>query len=107
MYFNTHFLLLFERYFQNWGLQISEAGAKELQIWAGITNRAKGLQIGAGQRITKSGKYGLHIGAVKGLQIGAKGLQNGAGITTRGKRITNRGRDYKSGQGLQIGAAQG
>ena len=63
----------------------------------------------------KSGQVdGLHIGAsmdyksgqVEGLHIGAKGLQNGAGITNRGKKITNWGRDYKSGQGLQIGAAQ-
>jgi len=34
------------------------------------------------------------------LQIGAKRLQIGA------RGITNRGRDYKSGQGLQIGAEQ-
>ena len=26
------------------------------------------------------------------------------GITNRGKKITNRGRDFKSGQGFQIGA---
>ena len=71
------------------GLQI---GAKRLQIGAAL-----GLQIGA--------RKDYKLGQVKRLQIGAKRLQNGAGITNRGKRITNWGRDYKSGQGLQIGAA--
>ena len=72
----------------------------------GITNRGKyGLQIGAGREITNRGRMYYKLGQVKRLQIGAKGLQNAAEITNRGKRITNRGRDYKTGQGLQIGAA--
>ena len=36
----------------------------------------------------------------EGFQIGAKRLQIGTGISNRGKR------DFKSGQGLQIGAEQ-
>ena len=71
------------------------------------------------ERKRKSGKKcsGLQNAAIKGLQIGAgfgdyklgqEGLQIGAslGISNRGKKITSRGRDYKSGQGLQIGAEQ-
>ena len=72
----------------------------------------------------KSGKKfsGLQNGAIRGLQIGAgfrdykseqKGLQTGValGISNWDKKITNRGRDFKSGeidfksgQGLHIGA---
>ena len=65
----------------------------------GLQIRAKRLQIGAA--------LGLQIGAKKDYKLlgQVKRLQNGAGITNRGKRITNWGRDYKSGQGLQIGAA--
>ena len=72
---------------------------------AGITNRGKKITNRGSFGITNWGKYRLQIGAGQRLQIGAKRLQNGAGITNRGKRITNWGRDYKSGQGLQIGAA--
>ena len=58
--------------------------------------KAKGLQIGA---------RGLRIGAAFGITNWAKvGLQIGAAfeITNWDKKITNWGRDYKSGQGLQI-----
>ena len=53
------------------------------------------------KRITNQGRFW-------GLQIGARGITIGAslGISNRGKKITSRGRDYKSGQGLQIGAEQ-
>ena len=77
------------------------------------TGKDEGLQIGADFRDYKSGQEGLQLGAAlgitklakglqigQGLQIGANGLQIGAGITNRGKR------DYKSWQGLQIGAVQ-
>ena len=50
----------------------------------------RGLQIGAGFRDYKSGQEGLQIGAA--LEI-----------SNRGKKSTNRGRDFKSGQRLQIG----
>ena len=55
---------------------------KELQIGARrITNKLKGFQIGP-----------------KRLEIGATRLQIGV------RAITNRGRDFKSRKGLQIGA---
>ena len=40
--------------------------------------------------------------------MGQETLQIGAakGISNRGKKITNRGRDFKSGQRLQIGARE-
>ena len=63
------------------GLKI---GAKRLQIGA------KGLQIGTAFGITNWTKVGLQIEAA-------------FEITNWGKKITNRGKDYKSGQGLQIG----
>ena len=87
MYLNIPF------YLTNFKIEDYKTGQKRLQIGAAL-----GLQIGA-RKDYKSGQ-------LKRLQIGAKRLQNGTGITNRGKRITNWGRDYKSGQGLQIGAAQ-
>ena len=59
--------------------------------------------------------FGITIGAIRGLQIGAgfsdcksgqEGIQNVAalGISNRGKKKLKRGRDYKPGQGFQIGA---
>ena len=42
-------------------------------------------------RVTKQGNKGITIRAA-------------LGISNRGKKITNRGRDFKSGQELQIGA---
>ena len=57
-----------------------------------LQNGAKrGLQIGAGFRDYKLGQEGLQIGAP-------------LGISNRSKKITNRGKDFKSGQRLQIGA---
>ena len=65
----------------------------------------------------KSGKQfsGLQNGAIRGLKIGARGILQieatlgisnwGKKIKNWGKEISNRGkRDFKSGQGLQIGA---
>ena len=51
--------------------------------------KAKGLQIRAAFGITNWTKVGLQIGAA-------------FEITNWDKKITNWGRDYKSGQGLQI-----
>ena len=60
--------------------------------------------------------FGLHNGTIRGLHIGAsvrdygsrqERVQIGAAleISNWGKKIRNRGkRDFKSGQGLQIGA---
>ena len=59
-----------------------------------------GFQIGAGFIDHKSGQEGLQIGAPYGISNRAKRFQVGAGITNRSKR------DYKPGQGLQIGAEQ-
>ena len=66
-------------------------GVKCYQIFYGLDNEAiRGLQIGAGFRNYKSGQEGLQIG-----------------ISNWDKKISNRGkRDYKPGQGLQIGAEQ-
>ena len=68
---------------------------KKWEKFSGLQNGAmRGLQIGAGFRDYKSGQEGLQIGAA-------------LGISNRGKETTNRGRrDFKSGQGLQIGAEQ-
>ena len=68
---------------------------KKWKKFSGLQNGAmRGLQIGAGFRDYKSGQEGLQIGTA-------------LGISNRGKEITNRGkRDFKSGQGLQIGAEQ-
>ena len=51
--------------------------------------------------ITKWGKFWDY-------KVGQDGLQSGAAIwiTKWGKKITKWGRDYKVGQGLQIGAIQ-
>ena len=65
--------------------------------------------------ITTQGNKGIiNRGRVQGLQIGARVITNtgsfrdfksGKKITNRGKETSNRGnRDYKPGQGLQIGA---
>ena len=52
------------------------------------------------------GKKGLKYGQVKGFQIAAKRLQIGVG-TFWDKEISNRDkRDFKLGQGLQIGGEQ-
>ena len=66
-------------------------GVKCYQIFYGLDNEAiRGLQIGAGFRNYKSGQEGLQIG-----------------ISNWDKKISNRGkRDYKPGQGLQIGPEQ-
>ena len=62
--------------------------------------------LGAGFRDSKSGQKGLKYGQVKGFQIAAKRLQIGVG-TFWDKEISNRGkRDFKLGQGLQIGGEQ-
>ena len=59
---------------------------------SGLQNGAsRGLQIGASFRDYKSGQEGLQIGAT-------------LGISNWSKKITGRGRDFKSGQRLQIGA---
>ena len=59
--------------------------------------------------ITKRGNKRIaNRGRFWGLQIGARGVTNW-GIFRDFKsrqKITSRGRDYKSGQGLQIGAEQ-
>ena len=58
--------------------------------------------MGKNEKVGKN--FLLQNGAIRGLQI--DGLQIGAalGISNRDKKITNQGRDFKSGQGLQIGA---
>ena len=68
---------------------------KKWEKFSGLQNGAmRGLQIGAGFRDYKSGQEGLQIGTA-------------LGISNRGKEITKRGkRDFKSGQGLQIGSEQ-
>ena len=74
--------------------------------FSGLQNRAiRGLQIGAGFRDYKLGQERLQIGTALGIS------NRGKKITNRGKEssiqaeITNRGkRDFKSGQGVQIGA---
>ena len=71
-----------------------------LQIGADLS------QIGAAFVITNRGKCYYKSGQLILLQIGAELLQIGAGITNWGRFITNRGRYYKSGQLLQIGAQQ-
>ena len=48
---------------------------------------------------TNWGKRDYKQGQLKGFQIVAKRLQTGAGIS-------NQARDYKLGQGFQIGAEQ-
>ena len=58
--------------------------------------------------ITKWGNKEIaNRGKVQGLQIGERVITNRGSFTDfkSGKKITNRGnRDYKPGQGLQIGA---
>ena len=57
----------------------------------GTTNRARGT----------------NTGSLSGFKSGQKLLQICADISNRGKEISSRGkRDYKQGQGLQIGAGQ-
>ena len=52
----------------------------------------RGLQIRTGSKDCKSGQEGLQI-------------EEGLGISNGSKKVTNRGkRDFKLGQGLQIGA---
>ena len=61
--------------------------------FSGSQNGTKrGLQTRTGFRDCKSGQEGLQI-------------EEGLGISNRSKKVTNRGkRDFKLGQGLQIGA---
>ena len=75
-------------------LEIIERGNK------GTTNRGrfKGLQIGA-RGIANRGSL-RYFKSGQGFQIEAKRFQIGLEITNRGNG------DYKSGQGLQIGAEQ-
>ena len=78
---------------------------KSGKTFSGLQNRAiRGLQIGAGFRDYKLGQEGLQIGVALRISIEAKRLQIGAGLSNRAKEVSNRSRDYKSGQGLQIGA---
>ena len=73
-------------------------GVKCYHIFYGLDNEAiRVLQIGAGFRDCKSRQEGLQIG----ISNWDKKISN------RGKQISNRGkRDYKPGQGLQIGPEQ-
>ena len=65
---------------------------KKWEKFSGLQKETmRGLQIGAGFRDYRSEQEGLQIGAA-------------LGISSRGKEITNWDRDFKSGQGLQIGA---
>ena len=64
------------------------------------------LQIGAAPFVTNRGNSYYKSGQFQILQIGAKLLQIRAVITNWGRIITNRGRYYKLGQLLQIGAEQ-
>ena len=60
-------------------------------------------------RITKRGNKGnTNWGRFYGLQIGERGITNRGSLRdfNRGKKITNRGRDFKLGQRLQIGARE-
>ena len=80
-------------------LEIKKQGNKGITNWGrfqglqmgarGITNRGSLKDFKSGQKECKS---------VQGFQIGAKRFQTGAEITNQDKR------DYKLGQGLQIGA---
>ena len=56
-----------------------------------------GLQNGAGSRDHKQGQ-------LQGFRIGAKRLQIEAGISNWDSNYKSGKRDFKSGQGLQIGA---
>ena len=72
---------------------------KKWEKFSGLQNRAiRGLQIGKGFRDYKSGQKKHKLG--QGFQIEAKRFEIGAEITNRGNK------DFKSGQGLQIGAEE-
>ena len=83
---------------------------KKKKFW--VTKRGKQGQVlqttNWGKRDYKqrqlSGRKDDKLG--QGFQIAVKRFQIGAEITYRAREISNRDRDYKSGQGLQIGAEQ-
>ena len=86
-----------------------KVGDKKLRLHNGAIKR---LKIGAAFRDDKSGQEGLQIGgSFKDFKSGQKYYKSGLGFQIGEKRfqirteIANRGnRDFKSEQGLQIGA---
>ena len=74
--------------------------------FSGFQNRAiRGLQIGAGFRDYKLGQERLQIGAALGLSNRGKKIINRSKEISVQAVIRNRGkRDFKLGQGVQIGA---